>query len=161
MNEVNAMSDYNLTKLNHTHEGIMRWLVLNPGRLLRDCASELGVTQPWLSQIINSDMFQGEYKRRCREAGVADAYSIGSKLGGLAVKAIERLDEKLDDPEATPGFVRETADMALRHLGYGTNRAAEAPAAPNNLFLVNGDLLIQARERARTQGPIEIAADAP
>ena len=147
--------------LNHKHEGVMRWLLLNPDRTQGDCARELRYTEAWISRIINSDMFQAEYKRRCRETGVADAHSTRARISGLAATAMEKLQEKIELPTAEPRLLKETADMALKHLGYGT---APAPVETDTgrTIHVAGDLIVQARETARaSRPPIEVRMELP
>ena len=142
--------------LNHKHEGVMRWLLLNPERTQGDCARDLGYTEPWISRIINSDMFQAEYKRRCRETGVVDAHSTRARISGLAATAMEKLHAKIELPTAEPRLLKETADMALKHLGYGAPVVA-ADDAGGRTINVAGDLIVQAREAARaSRPPIEV-----
>ena len=137
----------------------MQWLVLNPTRTQGDCARELAYTEPWLSTIINSDMFQAEYKSRCKEAGTIATHTIQSKLGGIAAKVLERIEEKLDEEglnAPTERFLGDTANMALDKLGYGSAKNGKSVDVPGASIVVKGDLLIQAREEAREMKTIEM-----
>ena len=145
---------YQIQKLNHTHDAIMRWLVLNPGRTQGECAVELGMTQAWLSQVINSDMFQAEYRRRCAEAGVADTFAMQSRLGVIGAKALAEIEARLDGGEASERFLTDTAKMTLESLGYGS--PAQASASAPVALVVNATIINEARERAAQQHTIEL-----
>lgn len=152
-------SERMIQRLSHTHEAIMLWLVLNPTRTQRECAKELGYTEGWLSQVINSDMFQAEYKQRCREANVIATHTMQAKLGAVTAKIIDRIDAQLDK-EPSERFLVDTANMALERLGYTgkPDGGATTPAAPMQIY-VKGDLLVQAREEARAQGVLALDGD--
>ena len=47
-----------IKKLGWWHTAIMEWMLANPDKTLRECAENFDVTQPWLSSVINSDLFQ-------------------------------------------------------------------------------------------------------
>jgi len=138
-------------KLNHRHEGLMNWLVMNPHRTLGEAARELNYTRAWISTVINSDLFQAEYKARCAMMGEIAAFSITERLGKLADITLERVEQRLDSPEASDAFLVSTMNSTLDRLGFtpkAAKGAQEGGFVQNNTIIVTGDSLAQARERA-------------
>lgn len=138
---------HQLADLNHRHEQIINWLIVNPDRPLGECAKEFGFSQPWLSQIIHSDMFQARYRERCEEVGQLAVHTIHNRLAGVTALALEKVQEKL---VAAPSekFLGETLRTTLSALGY----ASGPPAGSNGHTVVNvqvnAQALVEARERA-------------
>jgi len=148
--------------LSATHRQIARWLLENPGKgRLKECADHFGYTQAWISTLIHSDAFEalmGELNVNADNVVVND---IPSKLRGVAALAIEGLGECVEEAMNDKmrllhrGFLRETADMTLARLGYGSSKSpgAAAPSNPlnqqNNFFLgpVPANVLADARSR--------------
>lgn len=135
------------------HEMILTWLILNPARTQGECAAEFGVTEAWLSTVINSDCFQARWaERRAAMAGGVDGVLIGAARE-VALKSLRRLSEKVDCVE-DPELLLNTTDKLLGRLGFGPKTAGAA--GPNigtqNVFVVDQDLLAQARARIAAQG---------
>lgn len=137
-----------VARISAKHDMIMNWLLENPHRLLRDCAREFNISQTWLSQLIHSDIFQAELKRRQGEVFLAIANDIPAKLKGLADVAIEKVTRMVEESE-DPDLVMDAFDKTLHRLGYAPQRAASAaPAAPVqvNTFVVSQADLAAARQ---------------
>lgn len=146
-----------LTKLNHRHAQIVNWLILHPDKTQGDCARAFGYTEPWLSRLINSDLFQVALQQRQAELGRVCVHTMANKLQHLAALTIDRSIELVQTKACTERFLSETRDSVLDRLGYGVSRAAQPQGSGEQKHLhihVEGDTLQRAREKARalTQG---------
>lgn len=151
------MAGVEIKKISYTHEAMINWLISNPDRYLKDAAAYFGVTQPWLSTIINSDIFQAKLKERQDAVFASVASGIPEKLRACADIALERLAEKLtvvDDPE----LLLDASDKLLGRMGYSPAKASTVinNNTQVNTYSVSSEVLAQARERARLS-----AAQAP
>lgn len=135
-----------IQRLNHRHQGILNWLVLNPHRALGECASELGYTQAWLSSVVHSDAFQAVYRARCAELGSIATHTISARLGGLAEAALSSAEETIRAGLASEKFVGDTMKTTLQALGYTPERAEGGLEVHQHLH-VDADVLRRARER--------------
>lgn len=145
------MAAVQIQSVRYNHEQMINWLIVNPDRPLSECAAFFNVTQPWLSTIIHSDMFQAAYRERCKEAGAVAVHTINSRLRGLAAVVLDRLQEKVSDPHATGEFILETSESVLKNLGYGTQHLTNGNGNGNgtNLHIhVDAQTLQAARTRA-------------
>jgi len=135
----------------------------NPTMPLRAVAAHFGYTQPWLSTIIHSGAFQAhlaELQGAADERTIAD---VPARLRGLATAAIDKLGEQLEFAEGTgPAsridrmFVRETADMALKALGFGRGAAlgldSSQPQGLGTVIYADRVVVEQARARILDRG---------
>lgn len=135
-----------IARLSHTHEAVMDWMLENPERSLRECAAYFGYTQPWVSQLIHSDVFQAKLRQRRDDIDSTIAADIPAKLRAVADIALERLAAELAKSDS-PGFIHETADMVLNRLGYGPQRGGgiTVNSGPQVQFVISKDDLAQAR----------------
>lgn len=131
-----------IAKISHRHEAIMAYMVAHPTAKLGDVAAEFGVSQPWLSCIIHSNAFQTKLRERQESMFGALGASITEKLSAVAHAALDNLLEHTLASNVSPEQQRETAALALKSLGYGTNSAppSASPAQTNNFFLSREDL---------------------
>jgi hypothetical protein len=143
-------------KLSPTHEEIMRFVLANPGpRLVTRTAEYFGYTVAWVSTLMNSDAFRAKLATLEREADVAVVADIPAKLRGVAGLALDALAEEV--VECTKGgasiihreFLAETADLALRRLGYGDK--AGGTQGPGGPALVQNFLTVDASTLATAQ----------
>lgn len=108
-------------KVSWWHEQIVDWELQNPHRNLGDCARFFGVTQTYLSVLRNSDAFinyragrMGLHQENVSETVVANA----QKLANISMEVLqERISRERKD--IALGGVRDTAEMALKALGFG------------------------------------------
>jgi hypothetical protein len=106
----------------------------------------MGYTQPWLTQIVHSDMFQAKYQERCQEVGVAAVHTIKSRLVAVGMLALEKTEERLTSGAASERFVTDTTKNVLSALGYSAD-VKIAPQLHQHLH-VDAEVLNAARERA-------------
>lgn len=139
-----------VAKLNHRHEQIVNWLICNPHKSQGDCAKHFNYTQPWLSQVIHSDVFQARYQQRCKEVGVVAIHSIATKLNTVAALTLDKVRERLEAGVASERFLGDAMTNTLKMLGYGSPERAvpgDQPAQHNHLH-VHADDIQRAREIA-------------
>jgi hypothetical protein len=126
-------------KWNWWYERIADWMIANPEKTLGDCAREFNVSQSWLSQIINSDMFQDYWKMRSKEA--SDACLIGVREKGFAAAelALDALNKRLEtQAEILPiTTLLEITDVTMKRFGYGETKKSPGPSVQNNYFMGN------------------------
>jgi hypothetical protein len=144
--------------IRHQHSMIMNWLVLNPHRSQKECADHFGVTQAWLSTVINSDVFQAEFQQKLQNIHVRCAEGIPEKLRVVADIALDKLADKISMSE-DPEFILDAADKALHRMGYAPASARNGYGAgqgvqvnQQNVFMLSKEDLEQARGVMRNQG---------
>lgn len=141
------------TRLNHTHEQMLNWLVMNPDKSLRELADQMGYTQSWVSTILHSDIFQLALKDRQMEVAARVTGSIPEKLRRAADIATDKLATMVEESE-DPEFILDATDKILHRMGYAPQSARNPAGSPgaiaanmqqNNFFLQAKDLEV-ARE---------------
>lgn len=134
------------------HEMILTWLILNPEKTQGECAREFGVTEAWLSTVVNSDCFRARWaERRAAMAAGVDQTLMGAARE-VALKGLARLSAKVDVIEDTD-FLLNTTDKLLGRLGFGPKTQAQtANTYTQNVYMVDQDLLAAARARIASQG---------
>lgn len=111
-------------RLSHTHDAIINWLIINPQASLRECADFFGYTQPWLSSLLHSGLFQAALKERQEQVHTRVVASIPERLAAVADVALDKLAtcvEKSEDPD----YILDATDRVLHRMGY-------APASVRN-----------------------------
>ena len=155
-----------LQKLNHTHEQMLNWLLLNPDKSLREMADFFGYTQAWVSSIIHSDIFKAALKDRQIQVAALVGASIPEKLRRAADIGVEKLTAQIEKSE-NPDFILDATDKLLHRLGYAP-QSARAPggmvngqgAARTEINITVADLeaaqaIIASSARAQTQTLLE------
>ena len=154
---VPEMAKLQVATINHHHRFIVDWELEHPGGKMKELAAILGCTEPHLSVVRNSDAFKDYRDRRRAEHDDKISKSVIEGVEELAGTSVEVLNERIqaERKELGLGIIRETADMALKALGYGGNR--NGPTI-GNLTVINGvpaDELERARAKMRERhGPV-------
>lgn len=143
------MAENQIATLNHTHQRILDWLILNPDKTLRECADSMGYTQAWLSTVIHSDVFQLQLRQMNAEVHARVCGSVPEKLAALADIGIEKLTDMLAKSE-DPVFVANTTDKLLHRMGYAPKATPVVTGTTvnvqNNTFHVSREELTAARQ---------------
>lgn len=153
---------HDLQNISHMHEAIMNWMIANPSRRLKECAAEFGVSRPWLSIIIHSDLFQARLREKQERIFSSIAESLQTKLGALADTTIEKLLDQIE-VTADPDFLLETGKFATKALGMGVAPKAGGPGNPavqQNFYVASQEDLVAARKQMQTQGPVPSLGEA-
>ena len=134
-----------IQKISHTHLAIMDYMIMHPAKHLKEVAEHFGYTQPWLSTLIHSDVFQKGFRERRRNWESVHDGRLASRLMSVAEKAIQRLDDIMvaegdDKPSAKTAV--EVGKLALTSLGFmgGNKQEAPAPVTVNNNFITAQDI---------------------
>ena len=132
------------------HNAIMDYILANPKARRRDVAVEFGVSESWLSQIINSDCFQNLLAQKQGEFFAEAIVPLGEKITALAHISVDRMLEIAPFMGDTKE-IRDNAQMCLKALGY-TAPQGQAPAPGvqvnvQNNYQVSPEVLRQARAK--------------
>lgn len=157
------MSATQIQSLNEFHEQLARWTLENPHLTLRHAAQRFGYSVTWLSIIMNSDAFRARLAELNAAADALVVADVPQRLRGLAVSALDKLDAQLEEvivegpmARVDRDFTRETAEMALKALGYGakhTSAPQPSGAAPSGTVIYADKVLVQeARARILARG---------
>lgn len=138
-----------IQKLGHRHEAILDYMIANPAVPKWKVAEEFGISQAWLSTIINSDAFVVAMEEKHSVVFHETVLPLRKKLMALADETVDRLGELVPiskDIEA----VRRTADSVLKAVGYGSPEPGGGPShqvnVQNNYY---GNAAREVLERAR------------
>jgi hypothetical protein len=159
------MSAVQLSNIRLRHQAIADWLIANPDRSQGECAQAFGITQAWLSVIVNSDIFREYLQQRLNEVSTPVMFTLREKLMGVAHRAVEKLGAAVDNSQ-DPEFILEAADKTLHRLGYAPTRGpAAAPTTvtnqQNNIYVVDRETLDGARRRYLQAVGVQVALPAP
>lgn len=105
-------------KLSYRHEAIAKWILANPEKRLGDCAKEFGITQAWLSVLINSDIFRNYISEMRDKIDIEFQASLTDKLTGVAHRAAEKLGEQVE-VSGNADFLLDVVDKTAKLLGHG------------------------------------------
>lgn len=138
-----------ITKMHPKYEAILDYLISNPEMKKGELAAEMGVSQSWLSVVINSDLFQMKLDERREELKSAIIGSVKDKMQGLADLALDRLLEQVEETK-DPRVLLDTADKMLDRIGYarkqeGAGGATGGDGSTHNHLHVNVNDLDSAR----------------
>lgn len=138
-----------IQRVNHRHDAIILWMLTYPDRTLGDCAAYFGYTQPWLSRIIHSDMFQAAYRAKAEELGQGTIHTLKDKLTNLAAVTLEKVTERVESGMASERMLGDTMKTTLAALGYGAAPTANVDARSQNVHVhLDAEKIVEARERA-------------
>lgn len=113
-----AAATNTIQKLSARHIQIMEFILFNPKMKLGDVAKRFGVTQNWLSVIINSDLFKAELRTRIETMRAMNDVRMATELSEVAFGGLKKMKELLDHEDCDPKTVKEFTGTALEALGY-------------------------------------------
>lgn len=159
------MSTVQLQNVRLRHQAIADWLIANPDRSQGECASAFGITQAWLSVIVNSDIFREYLQQRLNEVSTPVMFTLREKLMGVAHRAVEKLGAAVDNSQ-DPEYILAAADKTLHRLGYAPTRGPVAATTTvtnqqNNIYVVDRETLDGARRRYLQAVGVKVALPAP
>ena len=133
-----------IQKLSFKHEGLMNSLLANPHWSYAEHAAALGYTQSWVSQIVNSDMFQKELHERAKEAGVTLGVSIQEKMRATYGLALEDVQNRIVNGKASEKLLTDT----MKALGATREFAPSTHIGPSYNWNLSAQEIADLRERA-------------
>lgn len=123
-------------KLSHRHKRVLDFMVRNPEMKMQEIADGVKMTLPWISTIVNSDLFQAEFNKRREAFERHDNRAISAKLDMIAHEGLDQLMDHITlsvdvedyDELDGPSFqeVKQVTELALKASGYlnGASRSA-------------------------------------
>lgn len=151
-NYCNPDGTYALTDgLKPWHVRIVDYMILKPNAKIVDIAKEFDVTPQWIGKLIKTDAFKEYYNSRLEDHQAYLSVNIVAKMQGVAVKALDRMAEKMDGDAVTIGQLKDVAELSLKGLGYMQNSGASVTINQQNNNItsipVGSEVLARARER--------------
>jgi hypothetical protein len=147
------MAEVQLKSVSVKHDAILDFLLTNPAMRLQDVAAHFGVTGPWLSVIVHSDVFQARLREKSGDMFQGTVVPLRERLLGVAHVGVEKLGDALEhaSPIGDKEFIADTTDSILKNLGYSPRSAApgSSPSVVNNVMVVDQAALAEAREKMR------------
>ena len=150
-----------LAKLNVAHDGMMDYILQNPGATLREISGYFGYTIPWVCQVVNSDIFQSRLAERRQEVEGLIARDIPAKLRAAADLSIERIIDKIGTSE-DPDFLLDAFDKVMHRAGYAPKAhggsgpgGAGVANQQNNFFYLTKEDLAQMRPGLSAERVVE------
>ncbi len=115
------------------YSSIIDWMMANPGKPLSDCAAYVGKTQPTLSAIIRSDMFQAALAQRKAQFSAQQDLVITQKMTQVTVATLDTILNVLEKKKDTIPLetLERVANTTLSRLGYGIEKAAPTAVQVN------------------------------
>ena len=147
------MAEVQVQDVSHRHEAIIDWLLAHPEvKNLEALCKELNYSRSWLSVVMNSDAFRERYAIRRAELNDGIVTRLSTKKLQVAEKALEKLDEILDEEDLKPSFVADTTlrMLSLLQQGAAPQRTVEREVTRETTRMVSRDVLVRARETVRT-----------
>jgi hypothetical protein len=130
-----------IDKMKIKHEAILDYMLANPTCTYAEVSTAFGVTVPWISCIVNSDIFQEKLRGRRDEMFEAGVLApLEGRMKAVAELTLDRLAEKVQVAESVPDLTN-TADKILGRLGYGSTANGNTGGNQNNFIF--GPALIQ------------------
>ncbi|MBK8123866.1 MAG: hypothetical protein IPK54_10015 [Dokdonella sp.] len=144
------------------HEALADWLIQNPDKHAKDAAVVFDTSPSYIYMLKNSDTFKAYFagRRKQLSAGVEDKAAsmfgtLSDKLAALAEASLDVLNARMEQValagsnSSMPNEqLLQTADMALKKLGYGLPVPGQSSAHMTQVNVnVSADLLAAAREK--------------
>ena len=147
-------------RITPNHEAIVDWEILHPGGRMHECSADIGMCESAISIIRNSDVFIDYRNRRLADHHAHISESVVEKTELLACTSLEVLEERINSErdKISLGGVKDTADMALRALGFGASKQDTARGGGNVVVMVGAtpEMLEAAREKMRATTPASV-----
>lgn len=139
--------------LKHWHTRVVDYMIFHPEAKIKDLAEAFDVSPQWMGQLLKADSFKEYYCMRMEEHQSSVSVAIVSKMQGVAVKALDKMNDKLDAKDISFGQVKEAAELSLKSLGYtaqgGINVAVhnQGKGQTNVMVAVPSSAVEKARKR--------------
>ena len=144
-------------RITPNHEAIVDWEILHPAGRMYECSADIGMCESAISIIRNSDVFKDYRNRRLAKHHANISNSVLEKTELLACTSLEVLEERINEErdKISLGGVKDTADMALKALGFGASKQDGGRAGGNVVVMVGAtqEMLEAAREKMKAMTP--------
>jgi hypothetical protein len=147
------MADQNaIVKTSYSHDKMIDLIVANPRVRQRDLAAHFGYTEGWVSRVMGSDAFR--LRMALRQVELVDPIivaKIEERFNALAMRGMEVLQEKLDQPSELIGFGDACKAVELGSRGLGVGGFGAAKVEINNNVDLRGAIEEAQARRAVTR----------
>lgn len=146
-----------IKKVNSWHQALAAWLIANPAKNQSEAAKHFGVTQAWLSTVINSDAFQDYFRQLQAEHTSSLLAPVVEKVRAAADQAVSEIQARMntDITKFSTKDLLEVSDVMLKRAGYQGAGARGAASAPQviQVFQVSRETLEESRRAMRLHKP--------
>lgn len=130
-NYQDANGNYSLGQLKPWHTRVVDYMIAHPAAKIKDIAEAFGVSKEWMGRLMKSDSFREYYERRMTDHQDLVSVEIVSKMQTVATKALEEVSKRIEHGEVSGEFLLDSADLALKGLGYTAPRQGVAVNVKN------------------------------
>ena len=138
----------NVAKVSYTHLDMIDFILANPGADLKTLAARYGYTVGWICNVQASDAWKSAFA--ARRAEVVDPLlvaTINERFEGITRLSLERLQQKLEQPQVSDNVVLRAVELGAKALGVGGN--APPPPAPQDHLAQLANRLIALQSKVR------------
>lgn len=136
-------------KVSYTHDAMIDLMIANPMITQNAIAAHFGYTPSWVSIVMSSDAYRARLEARREElVDPAIRVTIEERFRALAVKSLEVLQKKLEQPTVSDNLAIQAAALASKSLGLGQGTGNAPPPQPDRIERLGGRLLALLGERA-------------
>lgn len=143
-----------VAKMRYSHADMIDFIIANPGVSQGTLAARYGYTQSWVSLVMSSDAWKSAMAAR-REELVDPTLlaTVNERFTAMTTRSLERLMEKLDQPQVSDQVVLRAVELGAKAMGVGGNAVPQPPPQDHLAQLANRLIDLQSRVRAGvTQG---------
>jgi hypothetical protein len=137
------------------YDAIIDEMLAFPELTQNEIAARLGYSAPWLSTIVNCDMFRERLAIRRNALTRSIDGAIQARLSDVAVAALDKVLERVNGEGSAriqTTTLMDIADKSLNRLGYGVKPASPQVVVNNQVVGVSAtpEALREARARIRS-----------
>ena len=149
--ERNAPTMGAIAKVSYTHLDMIDYLLVHPEAGLKELSLRYGYSMAWLSNIQASDAWKCAYdKRRSEMVDPTLQATLNERFEGMTRLSLERLTEKLSQPQVSDNVVLKAVELGAKALGVGGNAPPPPPPTDHLAQLAQRLISLQSRIRERT-----------
>lgn len=151
-----------LKHISELHNAIIEYMVLHPQARAREVAVHFEISAQYFYILTNTDLFQAQFALKREEIVGPALEKIQDKLVAATKIGLDSIINTLEDC-ADPVYVRQTTEMVLKSLGYGskTPTITVKAASGANVQVVSADVIAHAEQQRKAflNSPAEVAID--
>lgn len=108
-----------IASVSYKHEAMIEQILAQPELTQKKLAEIFGLTEGWVSRVVNSDAFQVRLaEKRQALTDPAIARTMNERLEGFAHQAVELVQKKLEQTDSA-AYALEALGLATKALGMG------------------------------------------